>query len=334
MKLVTLRACLAGLLASIALVAVPVSAQTIRVSMNVSENSNWYDAALHFKKLVEERSGGRFEVEVYPNGVLANRNDRVELEMTQAGAIDIALKTTVWLSQINKEFLATAMPWIFPDAEVAMKVMDGPVGEHLSKRLEEKNLAALAWGDGAFFQLYSNQGPVKTPDDIAGVKIRVPGNPIFTDSWKQIGAVPVAMSFAEVFSALQAGTIDGGASTTPLIYSSRFYEVSKFVTMVNFNFEAIAVLASKGFLQRYPAEDQALFREAAQEAMVLQRKMADEEVDTVVQKMRDEGVNVYEPTAAELAMFKARVKPVYDRFKQEIGADFVSQIEAEVAKLR
>ena len=254
--------------------------------------------------------------------------------MTQAGAIDIALKTTVWLSQINKEFLATAMPWIFPDAEVAMKVMDGPVGEHLSNRLDEKNLVAMAWGDGAFFQLYSNQGPVKTPEDIAGVKIRVPGNPIFTDSWKEIGAVPVAMSFAEVFSALQAGTIDGGASTTPLIYSSRFFEVSKYVSMVNFNFEAIAVLASKGFLQRYSEEDQSMFRQAAHEAMVLQRKMADEEVNTVVQNLRDAGVNVHEPTEAELNLFKAKVKPVYDRFKQEIGADFVSQIEAEVAKSR
>ena len=121
-------------------------AETIKISTTVPETSNWLIAANTFKSIVEEKTDHR--VEIYPNGTLVTGNDRVELEMAQAGAIQIIMKTTIWLSQLKPEFLVTAMPWIFPDAEVAMQVMDGPVGQDLSKSLNDVGLEALAWGDG------------------------------------------------------------------------------------------------------------------------------------------------------------------------------------------
>jgi multidrug resistance efflux pump len=183
------------------------SADTIRLSTTVSDSSNWVKAANKFKELVEERSGAKHKVEVYANGTLVSGNDRVELEMAQAGAIDIIMKSTPWLSQLNPDFVVVSMPWIFPNTDAAMAVMDGPVGDKLSAKLETQGIRALAWGSGSFFQLYTNPGPIETVDDISGVKIRTPGLELYLDSWSAIGSVPVAMSFAEVFTALQAGAI-------------------------------------------------------------------------------------------------------------------------------
>jgi tripartite ATP-independent transporter DctP family solute receptor len=222
-------------------------AKTVKVSFTVAKDSIWDRGAQKFKQLVEERSGGRHNVEIYANGVLVGGNDRVELEMTQAGAIDIALKSTIWLTQLDKRFMAIGLPWIFPNDEVALGVMDGPVGQKLTDDLSKMGVIPLAWGSGSFFQLYSKAGPVKAPADIKGVKIRVPGIDVFVAAWKELGAVPVSMSFAEVFPALQSGVIDGGTSPIPLIYSSRFWEVAKHISVNNFAFEAIGVLAGGPF---------------------------------------------------------------------------------------
>src|SRR5690625_329604 len=171
-------------------------AVTIKVSTNVAESSTWVAGAKKFQELVEERSDGAHKVEIYPNATLASGNDRVEIEMTQAGAIDVVLKSTVWLAQLDRKFTAISLPWMFPDTESALKVMDGKPGQELDEILDKQNLKALAWGSGGFFQLYSNDGPIKNPDDISGVKIRTPGLSLYLDSWDAVGAVPVALNFA------------------------------------------------------------------------------------------------------------------------------------------
>jgi TRAP-type transport system periplasmic protein len=223
------------------------------------------------------------------------------------------------------------MPWIFPDADAAMAVMDGPVGERLAAILEDAGIRPLAWGSGSFFQLYSNPGPIEAPSDIAGVKIRTPGLELYIDSWKAIGAVPVAMSFAEVFTALQAGAIDGGISPIPLIYASRFLEVSKNIALINFSFEAIGLLAGDVFWQRLSPEDQELIRTAAVEAMAYQRELAASEEAELIAKMAETGVTVQTPSDENLAKFKDAVAPVYATYRDKLGAELVDLVEQEVA---
>jgi TRAP-type C4-dicarboxylate transport system substrate-binding protein len=180
--------------------------------------------------------------------------------------------------------------------------------------------------------LYSNKGPIKTPADIAGVKVRTPGLALYLDSWKAVGAVPVALNFAEVFSSLQAGAIDGGISPIPLIYSSRFFEVSKNISLVNFSFEAVGLLASDVFWSRLSEEDRTMIRQAAVEAMNYQRTVAATEEQNQKKQMTDAGVAIYEPTAAELGEFRAKAEAVLPQFIEKIGPDFVDSIKAELAK--
>ena len=305
-----------------------IMAKTIKISTTVPETSNWLLAAEKFKEIVEAKTDHK--VEIYPNGVLVSGNDRVELEMAQAGAVDIIMKTTIWLSQLNQDFLVTAMPWMFPNAEVAMKVMDGPTGEQLSNSLTKVGLQALAWGDGGFFQLYSKEGPIKTPDAIKGVKIRVPGNPIFVDTWNEVGAVPTPISFAEIFSSLQSGAIDGGVATTPLIYAKRFYEVAKFTSIINFSFESVGMIASTALMNGLSDADKAIVKQAALDGMIVQRAAALEENKSYLSKMTAAGAKIYEPSTEELDQFKQIALPIYDQFKTKIGVDLVSRVEAEV----
>lgn len=310
----------------------PATAKNIRLSTTVAETSNWVAAANKFKELVHERSNGAHTVEVYPSGVLVGGNDRVELEMAQAGAVDIIMKSTPWLSQINGDFMVVSMPWIFPDADTAMAVMDGSVGQRLSADLKAAGVEPLAWGSGSFFQLYTNPGPIDTVDAIKGVKIRTPGLDLYLNSWSALGAVPVAMSFAEVFTALQAGAIDGGISPIPLIYASRFFEVSKHIAKINFSFEAVGMLASSVTMAGFSAADQAMIRQAAQDAMVFQRELAASQEADLAARMEADGVTIQTPSPEALAEFKARVAPVYQTFRAKIGEDLVAEVEAEVAK--
>lgn len=319
--------------AGLAVCAGTTSAMTIKIATNVADTSNWVRGAEKFKEVVERESEGRHTVEIYANGVLSGRNDRVELEMAQGGAVEIIMKTTPWLAQLHGDFMVISMPWIFPDSAAAMAVMDGPVGERLNAHLESRRLRALAWGSGSFFQLYSNKGPIRTPEDIAGQKIRTPGLGLYLDSWTAIGANPVAMNFAEVFSALQAGAIDGGISPIPLIYSSRFYEVSKHIALLNFSFEAIGFIASDTFWSRLDDADKDLMRQAAIEAMEHQRAIADAEEADLIARMEADGVEVQVLSDAEIGEFKARVASVFDKYKAEIGADLVEQVQAEVERL-
>jgi len=315
------------------MLAMPAHAAKIKIATTVSDSSNWIEGAKRFKEVVERESKGRHTVEIHANGVLSGRNDRVELEMAQAGAVEIIMKTTPWLAQLHQDFMVASMPWIFPDAATAMAVMEGPVGDQLAKHLESRKLRPLAWGSGSFFQLYSNKGPLKSPDDLKGVKVRTPGLDLYLNSWRAIGANPVAMGFAEVFSALQAGAIDGGISPIPLIYSSRFYEVSKYVTVLNFSFEAVGFIASDVFWSRLNDADKALLSKAAKEGMARQRQVADVEEAELTKKMQAAGVTVYKPTAAELAEFKARVAPVSAEFKTKIGKELVEKVESEVKRI-
>lgn len=309
-----------------------INAANIKLSTNVAESSTWVAGATKFKELVETRSKGQHTVQIYPNATLASGNDRVEIEMTQAGAIDIVLKSTVWLAQLDSKFAAISLPWIFPDVKSALRVMDGPPGQELDKLLRKQNLHALAWGSGGFFQLYSNKGPIKTPADIAGVKIRTPGLALYLDSWKEVGAVPVALNFAEVFSSLQAGAIDGGISPIPLIYSSRFFEVSKNISLVNFSFEGVGLIASDVFWARLSEEDRKMVRQAAVEAMTYQRTVAAEQEEKQKKQMTDAGVAIYQPTSAQLEEFRVKAQKIQPPFIKKIGPDFVESIKAELAK--
>ncbi len=303
------------------------AAKRVNVSYNVAEGSSWDKGAQLFKKLVEERSNGDYKVSLHPNAAMANGNDRVEMEMTQAGSIQFLIKSTTWLTGLDPKFQVLGLPWLFPDHATANKVMDGPAGDQLMKTLDSRDLVGLAWGVNGFRQVTNSRQPITQPADLKDLKIRVPGIPLYLSIFKALGANPTTMSFSEVFTALQTGTVDGQENPMSLISSSHFYDVQKYMTIWNYSYDAIALAASARFWNGLSAKDQKMFSDAAHEAMNYERKVVAQEDQDLPAELEKSGMDVTRLNADQLAVFQKALQPVYAEYKQKLGPDFVELFE-------
>lgn len=303
------------------------AAKRVHVSYNVAEGSSWDQGAHVFKKLVEERSDGAYRVSLHPNAAMAGGNDRVELEMVQGGAVHFLIKSTTWMTGLDPRFQVLGLPWLFPDHATANSVLDGPAGDALMETIESRDLVGLAWGVNGFRQVTNSKHAIRKPADLKDMKIRVPGIPLYLSLFEKMGASPTTMSFSEVFTALQTGTVDGQENPLSLIYSSRFYDVQEHVTMWNYSYDAIVFGTGKGFWDSLDPDDQEMFKKAAREAMDHEREIVLKEDQEIPAKLVEAGVEVTELTDDELQVFKDTLEPVYAEYREKLGADFVSLFE-------
>lgn len=308
------------------------AARTLKISYNVAPGSSWDKGALKFKELIEERSNGEFKIETFPSAVLAQGNDRVEIEMTQSGVIDLMIKSTMWMPALDERFTTIQLPFQFANHDIAEAVMDGPAGTMLLDLLPKHGLKGLAWGVNGFRQVTNGRREIRTPADMQGLKMRVPGIDLSLAIFKKLGTVPVSMSFAEVFTALQTQTVDGQENPLSLIWSSRFFEVQEFCTIWNYMYDAVAFIASDKLWSSLSPEEQDMFMQAATEAMQHERQVVRDEDKTLAAELEKKGVKVTRLTPDELKAFQDAIRPVYHEFKEKLGSETVSVFEAEIAK--
>ena len=306
--------------------------QAVNVSYNVAEGSSWHQGAERFRDLVSEYSDGAYQVRLHPNAALAGGSDRVEMEMTQSGAIHFLIKSTTWMTGLDSRYQVLGMPWLFPDHDTANAVLDGPAGDVLLQDLERHDLEGLAWGVNGFRQVTNSRGPITEPSDLEGLRMRVPGIELYLSIFRELGASPTTMNFAEVFTALQTGAVDGQENPLSLIWSSRFHDVQDHVTIWNYSYDALAFIGSGPFWQRLNEEDQEMFRRAAQEAMSFQREVVKQEDIDLVGELEANGMTVTTLSDEQISVFQEALVPVYEQYKASLGEDFVSLFEDEVSK--
>lgn len=307
-------------------------AKTLQLSYNVAEGSSWDKGAKRFGELVKERSDGAYQINTHPNAAMAGGNDRVEMEMAQGGGIQFLIKSTTWMTGIDPKFQVLGMPWLFPDHATANAVLDGPAGDEVMKTVESRDLVGLAWGVNGFRQVTNSRQPIVTPADLENAKIRVPGIPLYLSIFEELGANPTTMSFSEVFTALQTGAVDGQENPMSLISSSRFYDVQKYMTIWNYSYDAIVLVANAAFWNGLSAEDQEMFRTAAQEAMSYEREVVAQEDKDLPAQLEEAGMEITTLTPEQLAVFQEALQPVYDEYREKLGADLVELFESEVKK--
>ncbi|WP_254277565.1 TRAP transporter substrate-binding protein [Halomonas sp. 3H] len=318
---------LAGLMASSAAYA----QQPVNVSYNVAEGSSWHQGAERFRDLVADYSEGAFQVRLHPNAALAGGSDRVEMEMTQSGAIHFLIKSTTWMTGLDSRYQVLGLPWLFPDHDTANAVLDGQAGDTLLQDLEQQDLVGLAWGVNGFRQVTNSRGPITEPADLDGLRIRVPGIELYLAIFEELGASPTTMNFAEVFTALQTGAVDGQENPLSLIWSSRFHDVQDHVTIWNYSYDALAFIGSGPVWQGLSEEDQDMFRRAAKEAMDFQREVVKQEDIDLVAELENAGMVVTTLSDDQLSAFQEVLAPVYEQYKESLGEDFVSLFEEGVA---
>ncbi len=307
--------------------------KTIRLSHVTAKDSPWDKGAHRFADLVAKNTDGRIDVKVFPQSQLANGSQKAELEMLQSGVIDMTWDSPIILALfLDKRFDVFNLPWLYPSMEVANKVADGPMGTLAMKWLEEKGIVGLGIGVNGYRELTNSKHPITTPDDMKGIKFRVAGSKLYLETFNLLGANAVTMSFGEVFTSLQQGVIDGQENPTAIIDSSRLYEVQKYLTMWHYSFDPLVLCVNKKLFDSLSPADQKAIRAAAKEAVAYERAVSAEEEKRLPEELKKKGMQVNNPTPAQIAAFKAKVQPVYAMVQEAIGADNMKLMLTEVEK--
>ncbi len=300
--------------------------QTIRVSLILGDNSDWYLGLTKWQERLEKETNGRIKVQIYPNASLANNNQRTELDMVQSGAIDASLESTITLSTLNPAFTAFSLPWLFPDYQKAAEFCDGPVGTKFLGLLPEKNLIGLAYGVNGFRQITNNKKEIKTPADLKGMKIRIPLIKMYIDFFKLYGADPSSMNFGELMTALASGTMDGQENPVHVLESAKLYEIQKYVTVWNYSYDPLVLCMNKGFYEKFSPKDQELLERTAREAFSLQRDwIAQHEIETL-ESLKEKGMRVTVLTPQQIESFRKSALPIYTQYRDVIGAELMDSV--------
>jgi tripartite ATP-independent transporter DctP family solute receptor len=224
-------------------------------------------------------------------------------------------------------------PFLFNDADEAHAVIDGPVGQKLAAQLENKGLVGLGYWDLGFRHLTNSQRPVTKLEDMQGLKVRVIQSPIYLETFSALGSNPVPMAFPEVYTGLEQHTIDGQENPFTVIEGNKFYEVQKYLSVTGHIFNPQSLIIGQKSWSRFNDDEKALIREAAAEAQQFQRELSSSSMDKARAAL-DGKVAINDVSDAEKDRFRERVKPVIEKFSQEIDGELVQMMYDEIAKVR
>ena len=302
----------------------------LKLSLILGESSDWYRGAVKFGELLEEKTGGNYRIRIYPNAQLAGSVQRTELEMVQSGVIDISLESSILLSLIEKRMSVFSLPWLFDDYKEAQRIIDGPLGDELLDTLPPKGIVGLAYGANGFRQITNSRNPIRTPNDIAGMKIRVPGIKMYIDIFKLLDADPSSMNFGELFTALAQKTMDGQENPVSVIHSRRLFEVQKFLTAWNYSYDPVILCINKRLWDSLDAGTQAIFTECAQEAMRYERDLVANGEPALYDSLSAGDMEIHRLDTESVRAFIKMVEPIYHEYDRELGEGLVGRFREAV----
>jgi TRAP-type transport system periplasmic protein len=328
-----IAAAAAGLLAaSFGAVAQDIKPRLIRFGYGLNEQSNQGRATRLFAEQVEKNSGGKMKVRAIGAAALGS-----DVQMQQAligGAQEMMVGSTATLVGITKEMALWDTPFLIGNAGEADKLLDGPIGQKIKDKLQEKGLVGLVYWENGFRNLTNSKRPVTRMEDLEGVKLRVMQNNVFLDSFKTLGANAVPMAFSELFSALETKTVDGQENPYNTILSSKFYEVQKYLTVTNHVYSPWIVLVSKKWWDQLSKDEQKVLMDAAKASRDFERKDTREEASKAVADLKAKGMQVNELSPAENARMRNKLTKVYAQIGADVGMDLWNQTQTELTKLR
>ena len=297
---------------------------TIRIGYLVPEEHSAHIQALEFKEKLETESDGRLNVELYPNGQLYG-SDREAIEAVQLGNLEMTIPAVAPLASFNEKFLVFDLPFLFDDYDAAYNALDGDLGQELLASLEENDLKGLAFGENGFRHVSNNEGPIESPEDMEGLKIRTLENPLHTDTFEAFGANASPFAFGELYTALQQGTYDAMECPISLYYTNKFYEVQDYLTLTGHVYAAAILLANNDFFNSLPDDLQTLVMEAAEEFRDKQRELAQEQDVEFMEQLEAEGMQINDLTTEQRDEFRQAAQPVYEKYEEQIGKDLIDR---------
>ena len=324
----TMKKMFAMVLALVLCLGASAMAETVlQLGTTVNEQDSFQVAAEKFAELVEERTNGEYKIDIYPNGTLGGESDM--LDSMSMGMLDMGIITAGPFVNFSKMMGVLDMPFLFASNEEVYQILDGEIGKELLDTLEDAGLKGLAYAERGFRNVTNSVRPVTCAADLAGLKLRVMENEVYTATFTALDVNTVPMAWAEALTAMQQGTIEGQENPINVIYSFKLWEYGqKYVTLDRHSYSTAIITMSLDKFNELDEATQQIFLDAAQEAAEYERAWVAEQAASQLEEIKSHGVEVVENPDVE--SFRAAVQGVYDAFP--LYADYVARIQAELAK--
>ena len=283
-----------------------------------------------FRDELPKASGGAFAVDVFPAMQLGGAAENVQ--NVRAGTLQMIWVGMAFLSRTVPELEAISLPFQFDGREQAFRVVDGPVRKLLDAKFAEKGLVDLGFMELGARHVTNSKRPIRSIDDLKGMKIRMQPNETHLATFRALGANPVAMDIKELYSALQQGVVDGQENPFSVINASRYFEVQKFVANTGHFFDFINVVANRRAFEALPAAQQKALRDSMAKAVAWQRSRAQAEENESVAEIKKRGMNYDEVSPQFRDQLRRASAGVVEDVKKRVGADFVNRVLAETSK--
>ena len=299
----------------------------IKFSHVVARETPKGKGAEYFKKLAEERTRGRVKVEVYPNSQLYK--DKEELEALQLGSVQMLAPSVSKFGPMGvKAFEAFDLPYLFDGYEAAHKITHGPIGQSMLMQLQQHQMIGLAFWDNGFKEFTANR-PLRRPEDFKGLKFRIKSSKVLEAQMRALGAIPQVMAFSDVYQALQTGVVDGAETTPTNIYTQRWHEVQKYLSLSHHGYDGYVVVANRKFWDSLPLDVRGTLEQALNDATRYVESITVREEADAIEAIRASGKSrVIELTAEERSALKEALRPVHQQMERRIGREVLESIDS------
>jgi tripartite ATP-independent transporter DctP family solute receptor len=283
---------------------------------------------VRFAELVEKKSNGNLKVQIYPPGQLSQSNIRTTIELTQGGSLQCALFSTDFYQPFDKRFMIFGAPFLFADRAKTYRALDGPIGRKMFGFFEEKGIKGLGYWDHGYRQVTNSKRPIKKPEDLKGLKIRIPLSPLKSEIFKALGAITSPIAMGELYMALQQKLVDGQENPFNTIYRRSFQEVQKYITEWNFEYGPLLIVMNLPFFHGLTPEYQRILISAAEETSPYQRNLSAGEDEEMKNKLVAAGMELTTLNQEQLSVFEKAVEPAYMYLESQIGKGLLQEFRS------
>ncbi len=307
-----------------------------KMSVVVGPKLPWGAGATKFADLVRERTDGRINIKVYTSSSLMAGKQTNEFLIHRQGVADFCFASTINWSTTIKPLNLFNLPFFFPDYKALDAVTEGEVGKEISSLLKKKGVTLLAWGENGFREITNSKGPIKKPEDLVGMKVRVVGTPIFIEIMQALGGNPVNMNWGDAQVAFQQGVVDGQENPVVAIeIPVKIWQFHQYATIWHYVIDPLMLTVNNKVMDNFTAKDQEIIRQAAIEAASEQRVVVRKGLIapdlSALKTLEDNGMQVTVLDKAARADFKAKTTDIYKKWIPVIGEDLVKKAEAAIA---
>jgi len=313
-----------GIASAVAFSSAAMAQTTLKLVHAAPESDLQQDMSLFFKKEVEARTNGEIKVNIYPQGQLGN--DKQMIDGTRSGILDIAMVGLNNYSGLLPESAAFTLPFMFPNRETAYKVLDGAPGKEILKKMEKFGLKGLGYPENGYRNMTNNSKPIRVPADVKGLQMRVNGSKALNDMFHVLGANPLQLPVAELYTALETGVVDSQDHPISVTLSFKFYEVQKYLSLTQHAYSPLVLTMNLKKFNKLSSDQQNIITDVATKAVAMQRKLSIAKEDQMIADLEADGMKVNRDVDGEA--FQAAIQPVWNAFIEEHGDDMIKKIAA------